>query len=278
MGGQSPLAGSGAEPRPCFIQPMDNPPGAPQGVPRMVVSILFVVLSAFLAALLRGFTGFGFAIAAVPLLSLVLPPTHVVPLTVLLQSLASLVDLRTASRITDWRSLVWLSPGMVVGTPLGLWLLTQLSANQARFTIGLLIIGSVAVLGRGLRLSVQPANWLVALVGVTSGVMNGVAGMSGPPVVAYLMALPHSATVVRATSLVFFTFTAIVAIVPLTVAGLIDRQTLLFAALACPALLVGSRLGAWAFYRAKPHHHRRIALTILSGLALVLIARALGLE
>jgi uncharacterized membrane protein YfcA len=81
--------------------------------------------------------------------------------------------------------------------------------------------------------------------------------------------------VVRATSLVFFTFTALVAMVPLAMAGLIDRQVLLFSLLAWPVLLVGSRLGAWAFHRAKPHHHRRISLTILVGLALVLIARAL---
>ena len=108
----------------------------------MLVTFLFVVFSAFLAALLRGFTGFGFAIAAVPLLSLVLPPARVVPLTVVLQVLASLVDLRAASRITDWRSMVWLTPGMVVGTPLGLFLLTRLSANDARLTIGVLILGS----------------------------------------------------------------------------------------------------------------------------------------
>jgi hypothetical protein len=244
----------------------------------MVVSTLTVVLGAFLAALLRGFTGFGFAIAAVPVLSLVLPPTRVVPLTVVLQLLASMVDFRAASRITDWRSLMWLSPGMMVGTPLGLWLLTRLSANEARFTIGLLLIGSVAVLGRDLRLPERPAKWVPGLVGVISGAMNGAAGMSGPPVVAYLMALPHSTTVVRATSLVFFTFTAIVAIVPFTLAGLIDRYTLLLAVLTYPVLFVGTHLGALAFRRTKPHHHRRIALTVLSGLAMVLIVRALGLD
>ena len=244
----------------------------------MVVSTLTVVLGAFLAALLRGFTGFGFAIAAVPVLSLVLPPTRVVPLTVVLQLLASMVDFRAASRITDWRSLMWLSPGMMVGTPLGLWLLTRLSANEARFTIGLLLIGSVAVLGRDLRLPERPAKWVPGLVGVISGAMNGAAGMSGPPVVAYLMALPHSTTVVPATSLVFFTFTAIVAIVPFTLAGLIDRYTLLLAVLTYPVLFVGTHLGALAFRRTKPHHHRRIALTVLSGLAMVLIVRALGLD
>ncbi len=242
----------------------------------MFVSFLFVVGSAFLAALLRGFTGFGFAIAAVPLLSLVLPPARVVALAVVLQVLASLVDLSAASRITDWRSMVWLTPGMVVGTPLGLFLLTRLSAKDARLAIGVLILGSTVLLGRGLRLPARPATWMIGLVGVISGVMNGIAAMSGPPVVAYLMALPHSATVVRATSLVFFTFTALVAMVPLAVAGLIDRQTLLFALLSWPVLLVGTQLGAWAFRRTKSHHHRRISLTILSALAIVLIARAFG--
>ena len=242
----------------------------------MFVTLLFVVFSALLAAVLRGFTGFGFAIAAVPLLSLVLPPTRVVPLAVVLQVLASLFDLRAASRLTDWRSMLWLSPGMVVGTPLGLLLLTRLSANAARLTIGLLILASAVLLGRGLRLPARPASWMVGLVGVVSGVMNGVAAMSGPPVVAYLMALPHGATVVRATSLVFFTFTAIVAMVPMAVAGLIDLQMLLFALLSWPALLLGTQLGAWAFHRARPHYHRRISLTILSVLAMVLIARAFG--
>ena len=257
---------------------MDNLSYAPHGAARMLVTLLFVLVSALLAALLRGYTGFGFAIAAVPLLSLALPPARVVPLAVVMQVLASVVDLRAASRITDWRSMVWLSPGMVAGTPLGLFLLTRLSATQARVTIGVLILCSVMLLGRGVRLPARPANWMIGLVGVISGVMNGVAAMSGPPVVAYLMALPHSATVVRATSLVFFTFTAIVAIVPLAVAGLIDRETLLLSLLAWPVLLVGSQLGAKAFHHARPQYHRRIALTVLSGLALVLIARALGVD
>ena len=242
----------------------------------MYVTFLFVVCSAFLAALLRGFTGFGFAIAAVPLLSLALPPARVVPLAVVLQVLASLVDLRAASRLTDWRSMLWLTPGMVVGTPLGLLLLTRLSAKDARLTIGMLILGSTVLLGCGLRLPARPANWMIGLVGAISGVMNGVAAMSGPPVVAYLMALPHGATVIRATSLVFFTLTALVAVVPLAVAGLIDRQTLLFALLSWPVLLVGTYLGAWAFRRAEPRSHRRSSLTILVVLAIVLIARAFG--
>jgi hypothetical protein len=83
---------------------VDKWPLPPHVARSMLIILAFVLLSAFCAALLRGFTGFGFAIAAVPLLSLGLPPARVVPLAVLMQLLASLLDLRAAARITDWRS------------------------------------------------------------------------------------------------------------------------------------------------------------------------------
>jgi uncharacterized protein len=247
------------------------------GCTTMLITLVFVLASAFCAAVLRGFTGFGFAIAAVPLLSLGLPPARVIQFAVLLQLLASLADFRSAARITDWWSLTWLVPGMIIGTPIGLLALTHLSARDARLVIGALILASVLLISRGLRLPPNPSRWMISLVGLVSGLMNGVAAVSGPPVVAFLMALQHSAAVIRATALVFFTFTAAVAIVPLAIAGLVDRETLLYSLLAWPILLVGTRLGAWGFRRAKPHHHRRVALTVLTFLAAMLILRSIGI-
>lgn len=241
----------------------------------MIHTALYMVLGAFLAALLRGFTGFGFVMAAVPLLSLALPPTEVVPLAILLQFEIGLIDLPGAVRLCDRRSLLWLAPGMVVGTPLGLLVLTSLSANQARLAIGLLIATSVTVLARGVRLPARPARWLTVGVGVVSGTMNGLAGMAGPPVVAYLLALPHSTAVVRASAIVFFVMTASVALTQMTGQGLITRQELIWSAAGLPAMFLGTRLGAWGFRRTSPRQHRVTALSVLSTLALMLILRAL---
>ena len=52
----------------------------------------------FLSGLLRGFTGFGFGLTAVPLLSLVMPPARAVPLVLMLQAMVSLAGLRDALR------------------------------------------------------------------------------------------------------------------------------------------------------------------------------------
>jgi hypothetical protein len=42
-----------------------------------------------------------------------------------------------------------------------------------------------------------------------------------------------------------------------------------------PVIFAGSRLGSWLFVRAKPKHHRMVALVTLSALAVLLIGRAL---
>jgi uncharacterized membrane protein YfcA len=60
---------------------------------------------------------------------------------------------------------------LVVGTPLGLMLLTRLSAQHARLMFGLLIIGSALLLGRGLRLPPHPARWVVGVVGLLAGLI-----------------------------------------------------------------------------------------------------------
>jgi uncharacterized protein len=242
----------------------------------MFVPLLIAVLGVFAASVLRGFTGFGFGLAAVPLLTIALPPTRVVPFVTVLQLLVGLLGLRSAWRIADWRAVLGLGPGFVLGVPLGLLVLTELPANGVRLAIGLLIAVSVVVLWRRVQLPPRPSRRVTFAAGLVSGVMNGLASMGGPPVVVYLLALSHEAAVVRASSIVYFLFAAVVTAIPMAVQGLVDREVLLWSAASIPVLLLGSALGSWAFRRARPHYHRLTTLVVLSLLAVALISRALA--
>src|ERR1700760_4610278 len=92
----------------------------------MIYSLLTAMTGVFAAAVLRGFTGFGFGLAGVPLLSLALPPKQVVPLVVPLQVIVGLSGLREAVKTCDWRAVGALTPGLVMGIPVGLTILTAL--------------------------------------------------------------------------------------------------------------------------------------------------------
>jgi uncharacterized protein len=190
----------------------------------MVETLAIAVFGVFAAALLRGFTGFGFGLAAVPLLSQVLAPAKVVPFVVVLQVIVGVVGLRSAFRVCNWHAVAGLSPGMVLGIPIGVLALTAFPANPVRLAIGGVILASVLLLWRGIRLPPRPSRVLTAAVGLAAGVMNGLASMGGPPIVVYLMALSPRAAVVRATSIVYFMLAAILSLLLMMVKGLIDRD------------------------------------------------------
>ncbi|HVC62185.1 MAG TPA: sulfite exporter TauE/SafE family protein [Acetobacteraceae bacterium] len=242
----------------------------------MLVPLLMAMFGVFAASVLRGFTGFGFGLSAVPLLSLVLPPHKVVPFVTLLQVLVGLPGLRSAWRIADLRAVLGLGPGLVLGVPIGLVVLIEVPPNGVRLAIGLLIMLSVVGLWRRVRLPPHPSRGVTLAAGLVSGVMNGLGSMGGAPVVVYLLALSHEAAVVRASSIVYFLFAAIVTAIPMAARGLVDREVLLWSAAAIPVLLVGSAVGNWAFGRAGPGYHRLTALVVLSVLAAALIGRSLA--
>ncbi len=233
------------------------------------------MLGVLAASLLRGFTGFGFGLAAVPLLSVALPPAEVVPLVVTLQVIVGLGGTREAWALCDWHAVRLLLPGLFVGVPVGLLILTALAPNPVRLMIGVIIAFSVVLLYRGARLPPNPSRLLTASVGLLSGIISGLASMGGPPIIVYLMALGHSASRIRATAIIYFLLAGCVTLVPMAVRGLVTRDTLVFAAASLPVLFGGSWLGTLAFHRAQPRHHRQTALITLSVLATVLIGRAI---
>ena len=238
-------------------------------------TLLIAVFGVFAAALLRGFTGFGFGLAAVPLLSLALPPAKVVPFVVVLQVIVGVAGLRAARRHCDWRAVRALSPGLVLGIPIGLTVLTAFSANSVRLAIGLVILASVLLLWRGARLPEQGSRLLAIAIGLVAGVMSGLASMGGPPIVVYLLALSHAATVVRATSIVYFMLASMLSLALMVLKGLVDREILLWSIASVPVLMAGSYVGSWGFHRSRPHHHRITAQLTLTVLAVMLIVRAL---
>jgi uncharacterized membrane protein YfcA len=241
----------------------------------MISSLIVTMAGVLAASVLRGFTGFGFGLAAVPLLSLALPPAEVVPLVVTLQVIIGGAGLRTASAQCDWRAVRLLSPGLIIGVPIGLLILTELPPNPVRLAIGVIIAGSVWLIQRGVRLPPNPSHLVSFSVGLASGIISGLASMGGPPVVVYLLALGHTAARMRATAIVYFMLSGCVSFIPMALHGMITREILIWAVASLPVLFGGSRLGTWAFGRAKPRHHRMVALATLSALAVLLIGRAL---
>ncbi len=237
--------------------------------------IAFCLAVVIAAGFMRGYTGFGFAMAAVPLLALVIAPARAVPLVVIVQLLTGLWDWREARRHAHRRSLPWLMLGALVGTPLGTLGLASMSADWARLAIAGAVLLAVVLLARGFKLAAMPGRAALAGIGLAAGILNGVAAMPGPPVIVLYLAGAVSVVVGRASLLAFFSVSNAVGAASAGIAGLIPSGTLVVAAAALPLLLAAQWLGRRAFLRASPARYRQVALAFLALLAAITAARAL---
>ncbi|ODT89418.1 sulfite exporter TauE/SafE family protein [Phenylobacterium sp. SCN 70-31] len=226
-----------------------------------------ILAAIFLSGVLRGLTGFGFAIAAVPLLSLVLEPRAAVATVVLLQLAIGLIDAPKAWG-EAWRApLPWLIAGAVVGTPAGMAALRLLPADPARLIAASAAALALAAVWRGPARSDLPRAH-PGCVGLASGLLNGLAAMPGPPVVAHVLNAPVGEAAARAALIVFFAATAVLATISGAALGVLGWPDAALAATGLPALLAGAALGAWLFRRGPPTLYRRSALAVLAVSAL----------
>ncbi|KNY24312.1 sulfite exporter TauE/SafE family protein [Methylobacterium sp. ARG-1] len=239
-------------------------------------SLIAIAAAIFTAALIRGFTGFGFALAAVPLLGFTLPPSQCVPLAVALQFCASLSDLPRARRTCHWPSLGWLVAGTVVGSPLGVAALAAASPDVARLCIALVCgCGTIALL-RGFRFAGLPRGGATLAVGLAAGLCNGLSAMPGPPVVAYYLATPLSPQQGRASLLVFFLATSIASAVSLATAGLFGASLAIPVMVGIPLIVAGSRLGEALLRLGAGRGHRALSIVLLCTVAVTSVVQAVS--
>jgi uncharacterized membrane protein YfcA len=237
---------------------------------------LFAALVVFAAGFLRGFTGFGFALAAVPALTLFADPRDVVPATVIIQVLAGFQLSSSFMNAVDWRSLSLLLVGAMLGTPLGIYLLAALPANVLRGLIGAIVIAALFLLSRGFKLKATPRLAARLGIGAISGLLNGGTAMGGPPVIIYFLASPAGVAAGRASLLAYFFFLSLGNAAMIAVAGLLNWRVAVLSALMLPMMFLGNALGNRWFDKASAKTYERVAFLFLLAVAMVAVARAIA--
>lgn len=239
----------------------------------MVLGTVSMVLVAavFFASLVRTATGFGFALLAVPMMGLVLEPANAVGISLIFQIISSLpIALQGLTRGEAWYAFKLVGFALLGLLP-GLMILLVLPPVFARLMLVLsLLIALVMIAGKvTFKAELSLHHW--AFVGLCAGFMQGVAGASGPPILAALHADTSITTVSkRRIMAVFFIFAGLLALPPIllnmpetvldwTLFGLLFSAMLL-------GILVGQRV--FSVMSAAAFRQATVALLILSlGLA-----------
>ena len=230
----------------------------------------------FLAAIVRGFSGFGFSLLTITALSLFYPPTEIIPSIFMLELAASANLLPGIWKDIHWKSLGPLTIGCLIATPIGVWALAHVAPAPMQIALSVFVLGATYLMWRGFALKSMPGPFASTLAGAASGLSNGAFGIGGPPVILFYFASPAGNVAGRASLVAFFLATDVIGLANQSVHGLITRQTAIQALVYLPALLAGVWLGARSFKGTDPETFRKYVLGILAFLAVVILVKALS--
>ncbi|HET8604992.1 MAG TPA: sulfite exporter TauE/SafE family protein [Marmoricola sp.] len=222
-------------------------------------------------ATVQGLVGLGVGMVSAPVVTLLEP--SLMPGMLLFMGLATpLVTLVHEHHDIDWRGLAWALPMRIPGTLLGLLLVATVSERSLGLTVAVVVLLSVLVTVRAVRLPVNRVT--LSTAGVVSGVTATTTSIGGPPIaVLYQHERPSR---IRSTLAIYFSAGAVFSLVGLGVTGQLTLAELGIALLMLPALVVGVFLARVLRGRLPSESIRGGVLLVCAASAALLLVRSLA--
>jgi uncharacterized protein len=197
-------------------------------------------MSVLLASFTQGITGFGFALIAVPLLSLFIPEIrNITPIIVIYSLLTNIIILYKSRHSIDFKKIIPLVIFGIIATPIGTFMLLYVKVKTLKIVIGLVITTTAFAMIKNFKIKVKNEKVSYGIVGLLSGLLNGSTGLSGPPVVLFLTNQDTDKEVFRSNLSFYGIATNIFAIILFIVEGIINISVVKFTISYFPALLIG---------------------------------------
>lgn len=203
--------------------------------------IIAVIGAVFVASFVQALAGFGFGLLAMPLMTLAVSPTSAVVVSTLVGVLVSTWQSWFLRADAERPIVKRMAIGAYLGMPLGLVVLNTVSETALRFALGVAVLAAVVLLA--LDVQIRAGRTGDAVAGFASGVLNTSLSTNGPPLVFVLQARRLDAAAFRATIVAVFALSNVFAVTLFILTGKVNRNGVVAALLAVPALLAGQLIG-----------------------------------
>lgn len=239
-------------------------------------TILLAGVIVFAGHLVKGVSGFGSALFAVPLLLLILDVRFVTPVFLLFDFTSGVLLVAANWRSIHRRLLLLLLSGMVLGTSIGTWMLLSFSHEILTRVLGVLVtVWAVTMLferepdtpppGRSLSTALAP------LSGFLGGALGAMFSVNGPPIIIYLSQVLKAKHAFRATLYGIFFADACYKVALFTANGLLNGDVLRFGLLMSPFLIAGIAAGSWIQRFLDQAVFRKVVAAILTVTGVLLL-------
>ncbi|MEQ5868881.1 sulfite exporter TauE/SafE family protein [Sagittula sp. NFXS13] len=237
--------------------------------------LVWCALALMMGGILKGATGAGGPVVAVPVIALFFDVPTAVSVMVLPNFCTNLLQTISYRSSLPGGAFAWLfAGGGLVGAWLGTVMLAHVAPHILLMMVAIMVLLYVAfrlarpdwTLGRG------TADRTVLPAGVLAGVLQGATGLSAPVSITFLNAMRLERVVFAATISLFFLAMTLIQIPTMIWYELLTPVRALASAAALVPLMGAMPLGAWLARRLDKATFDRVILLLLTVIALKLLA------
>ena len=164
---------------------------------------------------------------------------------------------------------------IILAAPVGAWLLVSIDPAAMKIIISVLVVMMVAMLARGWKFKGEPSLAPLLAAGFAGGLLQGGAGMGGPPVVAVALARSGGPHQQRGNVLALMTVIAMSSVLPLTLFGLFTPKALALGLLLIPVNMLATVFGSRYFAQGGSRYYRNAALATLAAVGVGTLAASI---
>ena len=238
----------------------------------MPLETWIIILSiVFISGVVKGTTGFGFALFSLPLLAHFIPIKTLIPLLTMFNLFSSIQIIIQSKGLKLNKRILLLSFTGIIGVFMGTAILKYLDDYWLKTLCAIILILLSFLFLTGYRFKVRKLRRGFSIAGLISGFLGGSMSVSGPPLALFLTSIKIDSQHFRYTFAWFSTITASVALFDYLKIGVVYPITFKLFGISLPVLLLSLLFGKYLnkkvplglFYKGI------VIITLLSGIFLL---------
>lgn len=232
-------------------------------------NIWWVIPVVVFAGVVRGYSGFGFAVISVIGLNFFLEPKQSVAVVLSLDLICSINLLKKAINQANFEILKKLTIGSLLGIPIGYTCLLLIPSEILKILICLVIVVLSLFLFSSYRPFDTEKTSTKLAFGLASGAGTASASIGGPMIVYYMLSSNLSTSTQRATMILFFIIIELLSITTIMLGGMVDATLPKALLILLVPTLISVQVGQYLFTRKPPVTLKSFALPVMITVAVL---------
>lgn len=241
-----------------------------QLTPWQIAACITIIFTAYTV---KGLSGFGSGLIAIPLLAFLFPLTVIVPVLGLLSYSGTLMQSFHLRKQVVWSDLLPLIPFSLLGIIIAIWLLVTVDANILVLALGVFVLSYSIYSLLPIPVHAGSRLWAIA-AGSFGGMVGALFGTGGPFYVVYLKMRQVDKSQFRATIAMIFLFDGGARMTGYALNGLFTPQVLWMIVMLMPVLFLGMYVGHHLHIKIDQHRFNQVISLLLMVSGTMLIFKA----